>query len=151
MLCFLSVLARLDRWSSLEGERIPNPGGDRHRAHRGRAISAHCGGMAGTLVPFPSDRHPHSMVRLYQYLVVEPTATVPGRLRSTGEVARDSSIPIVFYPDGTHTRDVRLGSWREGGAPSHPGSVSMDGLPDCSGRFMADGPAHGLCEERYRP
>lgn len=55
------------------------------------------------------------MVRLYQYLVVEPTATVPGRLRSTGEVARDSSIPIVFYPEGTHTRDVRLGSWREGG------------------------------------
>ena len=55
------------------------------------------------------------MVRLYQYPVVEPTATVPGRLRSIGEATQDSPIPIVFYPEGTRTRDGRLGSWREGG------------------------------------
>ena len=55
------------------------------------------------------------MVRLYQYPVVEPTATVPGRLRSIGEATQDSPVPIVFYPEGTRTRDGRLGSWREGG------------------------------------
>jgi 1-acyl-sn-glycerol-3-phosphate acyltransferase len=55
------------------------------------------------------------MARPYQYPVVEPTATVPGRLRGIGEAARDSSVPIVLYPEGTSTRDGRLGSWREGG------------------------------------
>jgi 1-acyl-sn-glycerol-3-phosphate acyltransferase len=54
------------------------------------------------------------MGRLYQYPVVEPTATVPGRLRSIGGAAQDSSVPIVLYPEGTRTRDGLLESWSEG-------------------------------------
>ena len=54
------------------------------------------------------------MVRLYQYPVVEPTATVRGDLNRIQEAARDSPVPIVLYPEGTRTRDGRLGTWREG-------------------------------------
>ena len=55
------------------------------------------------------------MVQLYQYPVVEPTATARGQLKSVQESARDSPVPSVLYPEGTRTRDGRLGSWREGG------------------------------------
>ena len=54
------------------------------------------------------------MVRLYQYPLVEPTATVRMQLRSVEQAARESPVPIVLYPEGTRTRDGSLGRWREG-------------------------------------
>ena len=55
------------------------------------------------------------MVRLYQYPVVDPKATVRGHLKSIERASRESPVPIVLFPEGTRTRDGRLGSWREGG------------------------------------
>src|SRR5690606_29027752 len=55
------------------------------------------------------------MVRLYQYPVVDPRATVRGHLTRIAQAARDSPVPIVLYPEGTRTRDGSLGEWREAG------------------------------------
>ena len=55
------------------------------------------------------------MVRLYQYPLVEPRATVRNDLQKLAEAARTSSVPVVLFPEGTRTRNGELGPWREWG------------------------------------
>ena len=55
------------------------------------------------------------MERLYQYPVVEPRASVRGHLEAIAESARSSDVPFVLFPEGTRTRDGRIGQWREAG------------------------------------
>jgi 1-acyl-sn-glycerol-3-phosphate acyltransferase len=55
------------------------------------------------------------MIRLYQYPVVEPSATARRQFDQLAEVGRESTVPVAIYPEGTRTRDGRIGAWREGG------------------------------------
>ena len=56
------------------------------------------------------------MIRLYQYPVVHPSATVKrGDLTQMAEAAAGSPVPIALYPEGTRTKDGSLGAWREAG------------------------------------
>lgn len=56
------------------------------------------------------------MIRLYQYPVVHPSATVKrGDLTRIAEEAARSPVPIALYPEGTRTKDGGLGAWREAG------------------------------------
>ena len=55
------------------------------------------------------------MVRLYQYPLVEPRATVRNDLQKLAETPSTSSVPVVLFPEGTRTRNGELGPWREGG------------------------------------
>ena len=54
------------------------------------------------------------MIRLYQYPVVESTATVCEHLKGVQKSVRDSPVPAMLYREGTRMRDGRLGIWREG-------------------------------------
>lgn len=55
------------------------------------------------------------MVRLYQYPTVDPGATVRGQLEQIREAGAGSDSPMVIYPEGTRTRDGRIGRFRAGG------------------------------------
>jgi 1-acyl-sn-glycerol-3-phosphate acyltransferase len=55
------------------------------------------------------------MVRLYQYPVVDPRATVRGHLSTLAEVAREATTPVVIYPEGTRSRDGQIGAWKRRG------------------------------------
>ena len=55
------------------------------------------------------------MVRLYQYPLVESGATARESLRQIALAARESSVPIVIYPEGHRTEDGEIGAWKEGG------------------------------------
>jgi 1-acyl-sn-glycerol-3-phosphate acyltransferase len=52
------------------------------------------------------------MVRLYQYPTVEQGATVRGQVAALGEAARNTSVPMVIYPEGTRTRSGEIGAFR---------------------------------------
>jgi len=58
------------------------------------------------------------MVRLYQYPVVDPTAN-PEELResidSLGAAGRDSDVPLALFPEGTRTKDGRIGRFKSAG------------------------------------
>ncbi len=55
------------------------------------------------------------MVRLYQYPVVDPRATVRGHVQGLAEAARTSRVPLVLYPEGTRSRDGSMGAWKTSG------------------------------------
>jgi 1-acyl-sn-glycerol-3-phosphate acyltransferase len=55
------------------------------------------------------------MVRLYQYPVVDPGATVRGHLKRLADVAREAVTPVVIYPEGTRSRDGKIGRWKRRG------------------------------------
>lgn len=55
------------------------------------------------------------MVRLYQYPVVEPRATIRHHLDSIEAAARESSVPMAIYPEGTRTRNGDIGPWKRTG------------------------------------
>ena len=56
------------------------------------------------------------MIRLYQYPVVHPSATVKREdLTRIAKEAAGSPVPIALYPEGTRTKDGGLGAWREAG------------------------------------
>lgn len=55
------------------------------------------------------------MVRLYQYPTVNPRSTVQADLERLGEMARTSPTPLVIYPEGTRTRDGRIGRFKRSG------------------------------------
>lgn len=55
------------------------------------------------------------MVRLYQYPVVDPGATVRGHLAGLVETAQGATTPVVIYPEGTRSRDGRIRSWKRRG------------------------------------
>lgn len=55
------------------------------------------------------------MVRLYQYPTVDPGATVRGQLDQIRDAGARSETPMVIYPEGTRTRDGRIGRFRPGG------------------------------------
>ena len=55
------------------------------------------------------------MVRLYQYPVVDPRAKahhVRRSLTSLAEAARSSEVPIGIFPEGTRTKDGRIGRFK---------------------------------------
>lgn len=55
------------------------------------------------------------MIRLYQYPVVDPRATVRTHVQGISEAARTSDVPMALYPEGTRTRDGSLGPWKTTG------------------------------------
>lgn len=55
------------------------------------------------------------MVRLYQYPTVEPGATVRGQVERLRQAGAESEAPMVIYPEGTRTRDGRIGRFRAAG------------------------------------
>ena len=55
------------------------------------------------------------MIRLYQYPQVTPRATGKGHLREIEEAATTSTVPFAIFPEGTRTRDGRIGRFRRGG------------------------------------
>lgn len=58
------------------------------------------------------------MIRLYQYPVVDPTAN-PDSMRKDlddlEEAARTTDMPLAVFPEGTRTRDGRIGKFRKRG------------------------------------
>lgn len=55
------------------------------------------------------------MIRLYQYPLVDPKATMPGHLEGLREAARQGATPMVIYPEGTRTRDGEIGRFKRRG------------------------------------
>lgn len=55
------------------------------------------------------------MVRLYQYPVVDPHATVKSHVQGLREAARDGDTSMVIFPEGTRTRTGELGTWKRSG------------------------------------
>ena len=58
------------------------------------------------------------LVRLYRNPIVDPTADPGGgrrMLKRLREIARESDVPIMIYPEGTRSRDGEIGPFRPGG------------------------------------
>jgi len=58
------------------------------------------------------------MVRVYQYPIVDPganTAIARAQLRALDEAARTSDVPLALFPEGTRTKDGRIGRFRTTG------------------------------------
>jgi 1-acyl-sn-glycerol-3-phosphate acyltransferase len=55
------------------------------------------------------------MVRLYQYPVVDPRATIRNHLHAIEAAARESAEPMAIYPEGTRTRSGDIGPWKRTG------------------------------------
>lgn len=55
------------------------------------------------------------MVRLYQYPVVDPKATVKGHLRGLTEASRNGDTPIAIFPEGSRTHTGELVPWKRAG------------------------------------
>jgi len=58
------------------------------------------------------------LVRLYRYPSIDPAAdSGDGRrmLKRLREVARESEVPILIYPEGTRTKDGEIGPFRRTG------------------------------------
>jgi 1-acyl-sn-glycerol-3-phosphate acyltransferase len=57
------------------------------------------------------------MVRLYRYPVVNPTGTkeeIRRSLEQIGELARESDVPLVVFPEGSRTRDGEIARFKRG-------------------------------------
>jgi len=55
------------------------------------------------------------MLKLYQYPLVDPRATVRTDLQRLAREAAESPVPMVIYPEGTRTRDGSLGRFKRTG------------------------------------
>jgi len=55
------------------------------------------------------------MVRLYQYPTVDPRAMKRRDVVRVAEAAAASPVPMVIYPEGTRSRDGRIGRFRRAG------------------------------------
>jgi 1-acyl-sn-glycerol-3-phosphate acyltransferase len=55
------------------------------------------------------------MIRLCQYPLVDPKATVRGHLRGLEEAARNGETSLVIFPEGTRSADGSLGTWKRSG------------------------------------
>lgn len=55
------------------------------------------------------------MIRLYQYPLVDPQATVKGHLKGLREAAHTGVTPIAIFPEGTRSRTGSLTPWRRAG------------------------------------
>jgi 1-acyl-sn-glycerol-3-phosphate acyltransferase len=55
------------------------------------------------------------MVRLYQYPVVDPQATVRRHLQGLQEASRNGVTPIAIFPEGSRTKDGEMTPWKRTG------------------------------------
>lgn len=55
------------------------------------------------------------MVRLYQYPTVDPKAMKRKDLEAFQKAAAESPVPLVIFPEGTRTRDGKLGRFKRTG------------------------------------
>ena len=55
------------------------------------------------------------MLKLYQYPLVDPRATVRSDLERLAQTAAESPVPMVIYPEGTRTRNGSLGRFKRSG------------------------------------
>lgn len=103
------------------------------------------------------------MIRLYQYPTVNPRATVRADLEALAEAARECPVPLVIYPEGTRTRDGKVGRFKRTGLrtilPARDWEIWMmtvDGYWECArltdfrasvstirGKIRLDGPIPG--------
>lgn len=57
------------------------------------------------------------MIKLYEYPVVNPAASsedIRQSLQQIGELARESELPLVVFPEGSRTRDGKIGRFKRG-------------------------------------
>lgn len=100
------------------------------------------------------------MLKLYQYPLVNPRATVRGDVERLARQAGESPVPLVIYPEGTRTRTGRLGRFKRTGLRAILASrqwevwmITVDGFWECTtldefrssvsgirGRLRVDGP-----------
>ena len=55
------------------------------------------------------------MVRLYQYPVVDPQATVKSHVKGLKEASHSGDTPIAIFPEGSRTRDGDMTPWKRTG------------------------------------
>lgn len=79
------------------------------------------------------------MLKLYQYPLVDPRATVRADLERLAAEAAESPVPMVIYPEGTRTRDGSLGRFKRSGLKALLGGrswevwlVTVDGYWQCA-------------------
>jgi 1-acyl-sn-glycerol-3-phosphate acyltransferase len=55
------------------------------------------------------------MVRLYQYPVVDPRATVKGHVHGLKQASHDGLTPLAIFPEGSRTADGEMTAWKRTG------------------------------------
>jgi 1-acyl-sn-glycerol-3-phosphate acyltransferase len=55
------------------------------------------------------------MVRLYEYPLVDPQATVKGHVQGLRDAARNGDNPLVIFPEGGRSRTGELSPWKRPG------------------------------------
>lgn len=55
------------------------------------------------------------MIRLYQYPVVDPQATVKSHIQGLQEASRNGDTPIAIFPEGSRTRTGDMTPWKRTG------------------------------------
>ena len=100
------------------------------------------------------------MVRLYQYPVVDPQATVKKHIHGLREASRNGETPIAIFPEGSRSRSGEMSAWKRTGLKLLLSQrqwtvylVVADGMwrARSVGGFMKDAPTMDIHTEQVGP